>query len=156
VPKPGDEKYEELKNKTLEQIFNAIWVQGEAAEMGISVTPKEVAEELKKLKEKAFKTEQQYKEFLKEAHFTPADVNTRVEDQMIIEQLQTQVTEEAPIPSNSEIKTYYEAAKSTQYTTPESRDIRVIKNSNKTKVEAAKVALEKDDSTKSWEKVARK
>lgn len=156
VPKPGDKKYEELRDKAMEQALNSIWVQGEAAEMGISVTPKEVAEELKKLKEKAFKTEQQYKEFLKEAHFTQADVNTRVKDQMFIEQVQNQVTEEAPVPSKSEIKDYYEAAKSSQFTTPESRDIRVIKNKDKAKVEEAKTALEKDDSDKSWEKVAKK
>ena len=156
VPKPGDKKYEELRDKALEQALNAIWVRGEAAEMGFSVTPKEIAEELKKLKEKAFKTEQQYKEFLKEAHFTAADVNTRVENQMLIERIQNSVTEEAPIPSKGEIKDYYEAAKSSQFTTPESRDIRVVKNKDKAKVEAAKTALEKDDSIKSWETVAKK
>ena len=156
VPKPGDEKYEELKETALGEVLDSIWIQGQAEEMGISVTPKEVAEELKKLKEKAFKTEQQYKEFLKEAHFTEADVNTRVTIQVLSEQIQTQVTEEAPIPSNSEIKDYYEAAKSSQYTTPESRDIRVVKNSDKAKVEEAKAALEKDDSNKGWEKVAKK
>jgi parvulin-like peptidyl-prolyl isomerase len=156
VPKPGDKKYDELKETALGEVLDSIWIQGQAEEMGISVTPKEVAEELKKLKEKAFKTEQQYKEFLKEAHFTQADVDTRVTIQMLSEQIQTQVTEEAPIPSNSEIKDYYEAAKSSQYTTPESRDIRVIKNPDKAKVDAAKAALEKDDSNKSWEKVAKK
>jgi parvulin-like peptidyl-prolyl isomerase len=156
VPKPGDEKYEAEQEKAMGALIEAVWIQGLAEEEGISPTPKEVAEELKKLKEKAFKTEQQYKEFLKEAHFTQADVNTRVKLQMITTQIQTQVTEEAPIPSNSEIKDYYEAAKSTQYTTPESRDIRVIKNPDKAKVEEAKTALEKDHSIKSWEKVAKK
>jgi parvulin-like peptidyl-prolyl isomerase len=156
VPKPGDEKYEAEQEKALGNLLDSIWIQGQAEEMGISVTEKEIAEELKKLKEKAFKTEQQYKEFLKEAHFTQEDVNTRVTIQILSEQIQNQVTEEAPIPSNSEIKTYYEAAKSTQYTTPESRDIRVIKNPDKAKVEEAKTALEKDDSIKSWEKVAKK
>jgi parvulin-like peptidyl-prolyl isomerase len=156
VPKPGDEKYVAEQEKALGSLLDSIWIQGQAEEMGISVTPQEIAEELKKLKEKAFKTEQQYKEFLKEAHFTEADVNTRVTIQMLSEQIQKQVTEEAPIPSKSEIKNYYEAAKSSQYTTPESRDIRVIKNSDKAKVEEAKAALEKDDSIKSWETVAKK
>jgi len=156
VPKPGDDKYEAEQEKALGNLLDSIWIQGQAEEMGIAVTPKEIAEELKKLKEKAFKTEQQYKEFLKEAHFTQADVNTRVTIQMLSEQIQKQVTEEAPIPSKSEIEDYYEAAKSSQYTTPESRDIRVIKNPDKAKVEEAKTALEKDDSIKSWEAVAKK
>ena len=156
VPKPGDEKYEELKETALGEVLDSIWIQGQAEEMGIAVTPKEVLKELAKLKKQAFKTEKQYKEFLTEAHFTRADVLSRVKIQMLSTQIQEQITEEAPIPSSSEIKNYYEAAKAAQYTTPESRDIRVVKNKNKAKVEEAKAALEKDDSNKSWEKVAKK
>jgi parvulin-like peptidyl-prolyl isomerase len=156
VPKPGDKKYEELKETALGEIFDAISIQGQAAEMGISVTPKEIAKELEKLKKQAFKTEKQYEEFLKEAHYTTADVNERVTIQILSAQIQKQVTEEAPVPSKSEITDYYEAAKASQYTTPESRDIRVVKNKDKAKVEEAKKLLEKDDSVKSWAKVAKK
>lgn len=156
LPKPGEEKYEELKKKTLEELLNSIWIQGQAEEMGIAVTSKEVLKELAKLKKQAFKTEKQYQEFLKEAHFTRADVLERVKVQMLTTQIQEQVTEEAAQPSKGEIETYYEAAKSNQFTTPESRDIRVVKNKDKAKVEEAKAALEKDDSVKSWEKVAKK
>lgn len=156
VPKPGDEKYEELKKTAMEEVFDAIWIQGQAEEMGNSVTEAEIAKELEKLKKQAFKTEKQYREFLKEAHYTKADVIERVTLQMLSTQIQEQVTEESPVPSNSEIEDYYEAAKGSQYTTPESRDIRVIKNKDKAEVEAAKVALEKDDSNKSWEEVAKK
>lgn len=156
VPKPGDPKYEELKEQALgEFILDPIWIQGQAEEMGISVTPAEVSKELDKLKKQAFKTEKQYQEFLKEAHYTRADVLGRVKLQMLTTQIQEQVTEEAPVPSTDELETYYEAAKASQYTTPASRDIRVIKNSDRAKVEEAKAALEKDDSTKSWEKVAK-
>jgi parvulin-like peptidyl-prolyl isomerase len=155
VPKPGDAKYEEMKEKALGERIESVWIRGVAAEKGISVTKAEVAKELKKLKKRAFKTEKQYEEFLQESHFTEADVNDRVELQMLSEQVQKQVTEEAPVPSNGEIETYYEAAKASQFTTPESRDIRVIKNKDKAKVEEAKAALEKDDSIKSWEKVAK-
>ncbi len=156
VPKPGDKQYEELKEAALGEVLDAIWIQGEAEEMGISVTEKEIADELKKLKGQAFKTEKQYQEFLKEANFTEEDVDQRVKTQLLSEKIQTQVTEEAPVPSKSEIENYYEAAKTTQYTSPESRDIRVIKNKDKAKVEAAKTALEKDDSEKSWTKIAKK
>jgi parvulin-like peptidyl-prolyl isomerase len=155
VPKPGDEKYEELKKKTIEELLNSIWIQGQAEEMGISVTPQEITKELAKLKKQAFKTEKQYQEFLKQAHFTKADVLERVKVQMLTERIQAQITEGAPQPSKDEIETYYDAAKASQFTTPESRDIRVIKNKDKGKVEEAKAALEKDDSIKSWEKVAK-
>jgi parvulin-like peptidyl-prolyl isomerase len=156
IPKPGDEKYDELKEEALGEVLDAIWIQGQAEEMGISATKKEIADELEKLKKQAFKTEKQYEEFLKEAKFTQADVDQRVTIQVLSEKIQTQVTEGAAIPSKAELEDYYEAAKSSQYTTPESRDIRVIKNKDKAKVEEAKAALEKDDSDKSWEKVAKK
>jgi parvulin-like peptidyl-prolyl isomerase len=156
VPKPGDAKYDELKEKALAEKIEAVWIQGVAEEMGISVTEAEIAKELKKLKSQAFKTEKQYEEFLKESHFTQADVDDRVKLQMLSQKVQAQITEEAPVPSKSELENYYEAAKASQFTTPESRDIRVIKNKDKAKVEEAKAALEKDDSIKSWEKVAKK
>ncbi|HEY0390787.1 MAG TPA: peptidyl-prolyl cis-trans isomerase [Solirubrobacterales bacterium] len=156
VPKPGDKKYEELKEKALGEVFDAIWIQGQAAEMGIVVTKKEIAGELAKLKKQAFKTEKQYKEFLKEAHFSIADVNERVTIQILSAKIQEQITEEAPQPSKAEIESYYQTAKSSQYTTGETREIRVIKNKDKAKVEAAKKLLEKDDSVKSWAKVAKK
>jgi parvulin-like peptidyl-prolyl isomerase len=156
VPKPGDKKYEELQKTALEEIFDSIWIQGQAEEMGISVSPQEIAKELVKLKKQSFKSEKQYREFLQEAHYTKADVLERVKIQMLSTQIQEKVTEASPQPSKREIETYYEAAKSTQYTTPESRDIRVIKNKDQAKVEEAKAALEKDDSVKNWEKVAKK
>ena len=155
VPKPGDDKYEELKSKALGELLDAIWIQGQAEEMGFTVTPKELKDEFKKLKDQAFKTEKQYEEFLKESRYTQADVDTRVKIQILSTKIQESVTEGAPQPSNAEIEDYYEAAKSSQYTTPESREIRLVKNKDEAKVEAAKTALEKDDSIKSWEKVAK-
>jgi parvulin-like peptidyl-prolyl isomerase len=156
VPKPGDKKYEEVKEKALEEIFDSIWIQGQAAEMGITVSKKEIAAELAKLKKQSFKTEQQYKEFLKEAHFTLADVDERVTIQILSAKIQAQITENTPQPSKAEIENYYEAAKASQYTTGETREIRVIKNKDKAKVEEAKAKLEKDDSAKSWAEVAKK
>jgi parvulin-like peptidyl-prolyl isomerase len=156
VPKPGDKKYDELKETALEEVLDGIWIQGEAAEMGFSVTKSEVAKELEKLKKQAFKTEAQYQEFLKEAHYTTADVTERVKVQMLSKKIEDTITEGASQPSTAEIKNYYEAAKASQYTTPESREVRLVKNQDKAKVEAAKAELEKDDSVKSWEKVAKK
>jgi len=157
VPKPGDEKYDELKEAALGELFDAIWIQGQAEEMGFpAVTPAEVEKELKKLKSQAFKTEKQYQEFLKESHYTQEDINQRVKLQILSTKIQDQLKEEAPVPSSDEIEEYYEAAKSTQYTTPESRDIRIVVNKDKAKAEEAKAELEKDDSIENWEKVAKR
>jgi len=157
VPKPGDEQYEGLKKTALEELLQSIWLKGQAAEMGIEATPKEVAAELKKIKEQTFESsEKKFQEFLKESHFTKADVLDRVEIQVLSNQIQEQIREEASAPSSGEIQDYYDAAKSSQFTTPESRDIRLVVNKDESKVEEAKAALEKDDSVESWEKVAKK
>ncbi len=155
VPKPGDEKYDELKEAAFGELLESVWIQGLAEEMGISATPKEVAEELKKVETQQFKSKEQFQEFLKQSHFTPADVKERITIQILTKQIQEEIQGEASVPSSREIEEYYEAAKSSQYTTPESRDIRTIINKDKAKVEEAKAQLEKDDSVKSWEKVAK-
>lgn len=156
VPKPGDEQYEGLKETALGELLQSIWLQGQAAEMGIEVTPKEIDAELEKIKKQSFPSEKQYQEFLKESHFTKADVLDRVKIQILSNQIQEQIRAEASKPSSGEIQDYYDAAKATQFTTPESRDIRLVVNKDKSTVEEAQAALEKDDSVESWEKVAKK
>lgn len=156
TPKPGSAKYEELKETALNSVFESIWLQGQAEEWGISVTDQEVAKELKKLKKESFKSEKEYKEFLKESGYNKDDVNERVKLQILSQQLQEQLKEQVPQPTNSQVEGYYETAKSTQFTQPPTRTIRVVVNKKKPKVEEAQKALEKDDSAKNWKEVAKK
>jgi hypothetical protein len=79
-----------------------------------------------------------------------------VKTQLLSTRIQETISGEAPTPSSSEISDYYDAAKGAQYTTAESRDVRVVVNKDKAKIEAAKAALEKDDSPASWKEVAAK
>ena len=156
LPKPGSKKYDELKDAAMSEMLNAVWIKGEAEERGISVTEKQIADELDQIKEQNFKTERAYKKFLKESKFTKEDVDKRVELQILSTQLQEQITDEAPKPTDSQIRKYYEAEKGTQFTTPASRDIRVITNSKEAKVKQAKAALQKDNSKAAWKKAAAK
>jgi parvulin-like peptidyl-prolyl isomerase len=156
IPKPGDGKYDELKETALNGLFDQAWVEGLGAEMGISVTPKEVAAELTKLKKQNFKDEAAFNKFLKESHYTAEDVNDRVRLQVLSTKIQAQVTEGAPKPDKGEITAYYEEAKATQFTQKASRDVRLIVNKDAKKAEEAKGLLEKDHSAKSWKKVAKK
>lgn len=156
VPKPGDKKYEELRETALNGLFDQAWVEGLGDELGISVTPKEVAAELKKLKKQNFKTEAAFNKFLKESHYTTEDVNNRVRLQVLSTKIQAQVTEGAPKPGKGEIAAYYEEAKAAQFTQKASRDVRLIVNKDAKKAEEAKGLLEKDHSAKNWKKVAKK
>jgi foldase protein PrsA len=155
VPKPDAPEYDELKEAALGSLLDAIWLRGQAAEMDVSVTESEVAKEFKKLKEENFKTEAEYKKFLKDSNFTQADVDSRVELQLLSTEIQTQITDGVSEPSQSDIENYYEAAKPTQFTQPATRDIRLIVNKDKAKAEEALAVLKKDDSQASWKAVAK-
>ncbi len=156
LPKEGSKKYEELKTAAMTETLEQVWLRGEAEERGISVTPKQVSTELAQIKKENFKAPGSYQEFLKNSSFTPEDVERRVEVQVLSTQIQEAISTSAGPASKEEIEDYYDAEKASQFTTPASRDVRVIINTNKSEVEKAKEALEKDNSPANWNKVAAK
>jgi parvulin-like peptidyl-prolyl isomerase len=155
-PKEGSKKYEQLKVATMGELLSAVWLQGEAEEMGISVTEKQVEEELEQIKKTSFKTEKAFQEFLAKSHLTPEEVNEKVKLNVLGTKIQEQASAEAGPATSAEVSAYYEAEKATQFTTKPSRDVRVIVNKDKSEVEKAKEELEKDSSPASWKKVAAK
>jgi parvulin-like peptidyl-prolyl isomerase len=156
APKAGSKKAEELHKAAIGELLNSAWIFGEAEELGIKVTPKEVETELAKVKKESFKTEKAFQEFLKESHFTEEDVNERLELQILSTKIQEKITGEAPPPSEEELESYYEAEVAKQFTKPPTRDVRVVVNENKKEVEEAQKALEADNSAASWKKVTKK
>jgi SurA-like protein len=146
APKPGSKKAEELHKAAVGELLNAAWIFGEAEELGIELTKKEVETELAKVKKESFKTEKAFQEFLKEDHFTEEEVQKRIELQLISTKIQEKITKQAPPVSEAQAKEYYEAEKATQYTKKPTRDVRVIVNENKKEVEEAQKALEADNS----------
>jgi hypothetical protein len=88
VPKPGDSGYRKLQHAAIGQQLDESWIRGQAAEMGIGLRSRGVTRELAYLKKRAFKNGAQYRQFLREAHFTRRDVRDRVEVQMFSERIQ--------------------------------------------------------------------
>jgi foldase protein PrsA len=156
TPERGSDKFEELKEAALGEMLDQIWIEGQAEELDISVTDKQVEDELATIKKQNFGTDAAYEKFLKESKFTQEDVDARVRLQLLSTQIQEQVSADSPKPSSEEIAAYYEAEKEAQFTTKASRDIRLVINKDKSKVDAAKKALEEDNSPANWKKVATK
>jgi parvulin-like peptidyl-prolyl isomerase len=155
-PAPGSKKYEEMKEAVLRENLEGIWIRGEAEERGIKVTDKQVEEELAAIKKQSFPGKGQYQKFLKESKFTEADVNNIVEVKVLSSAIQEQVNSEAPAPSSSEVQAYYDEEKAAQFTEKESRDVRIVINKDKSKVEAAKKMLEADHSPAGWKKATKR
>lgn len=156
TPQPGEPKYEELKEAAIKELVEAVWLRGQAEELGVTVTEKEVATELATIKKQNFPTEGSYQKFLKESNFTQQEVNEILELQIFTKKIEEAAKAEAPEPTSAEIAAYYEAEKATKFTTKETRDVRVVINEDKSKVEAAQKELETDHSPASWKKVTAK
>ncbi len=155
-PKPGSKKYEELQEAAFQELLQLIWIRGQAEEEGVTATPKQIEQELAQIKKTNFPTPKSYKEFLEKTQFTQEDVNARVEQQILGTEIQEKAKGEAPVPTQEEIQAYYDQEKAKQFTTPASRDVRLIVNKDKAKVEAAAKILEADNSPKSWKEAAAK
>jgi len=156
APEVGSDKYKELQEAALGELLDQIWIEGEAEEIGLSVTDKQVEDELATIKKENFPSDQAYEKFLKESKFTQEDVLDRVRLQLLSSRIQEAINNGAPKPSSEEIEAYYEAEQKKQFTQKETRDVRLIINKDKGKVEAAKELLEKDSSPAAWKKAAAK
>jgi peptidyl-prolyl cis-trans isomerase C len=153
VPKPGSAQYEQLKSGAMNDLLDQVWIQGEAAEMGITTTPAEVASLLKQTISQNFKTPAEFAKFRQQSHFSPADIRTRIKLQILSNKIQQKVLQALPPVTNSQVSDYYTAAKS-QFEQPATRDIRLVLNKDQAKVNQAKALLDKDSSDASWTKVA--
>lgn len=156
TPGADSDHFDELKSAALSELLDRIWIQGEAEELNISVTDKEVRHELEAIKEQRFPDKGAYEKFLKDSKFTQDDVEAQARVKLISSKIRAAVIAQAPRPSDTQIQTYYEREKRTRFSTEVSRNIRLIANEDKAAVEAAKDALKKDSSPANWKKVAAK
>jgi parvulin-like peptidyl-prolyl isomerase len=156
APKAGSKKAEELHKASIEELLSKTWIFGEAEELGIEVTQKEVESELEKVKKESFKTEKAFQEFLKEQDLTEEEVNQLIELRIIQPKIQEKVSKEAPPVTEAEAEAKYKEEEATTYTKKPTRDVRVVVNENKKEVEEAQKALEADNSEASWKKVTKK
>jgi parvulin-like peptidyl-prolyl isomerase len=155
VPKPGSAQYDQLKEGAMNDLLDQVWIQGEAEDLGIEATPKEVASLLKQTIQQNFKTQAEFEKFRKQSHFTQEDIETRIKLQLLSNKIQQQVLGDVADVTSSEVTQYYDDARS-QFEQPATRDVRLVLNKDKAKVEQAKAALDQDSSDASWKTVAAK
>jgi hypothetical protein len=98
-PKPGEEGYEQAKSEALGGLITAIWLRGEGEAMGIVVSDREVAAELKKSGEA---------KNLREANFTRKTMYERVRGEMLVRKIEEALEKEAEKASAAEVRAYLE------------------------------------------------
>ena len=130
-------------------LIKSYWYQAEAHRLGIKVTDAEVQKAFQTAKNQQFKTNAGFQTFLNQSGFTAQDILFRFRFNEILKKLlakqQSNVTPAA-------IQAYYRAHPS-QFGSPQTRDIRIVRTNSEAQAKAAKAALA---SGLSWDAVAKK
>jgi foldase protein PrsA len=155
VPDPSNPQYEVFRDTTLDELILTRWIRGEAEDRGIEASEREIDRELERLKEQQFGGERGFQQFLEESGMTVDEARDRIELSIISQRIESSVVpQDVPI-EVSAIETFYEQNLDS-FRAPESRDVRVILNPDRSKIEQAQTLLERDDSPQSWERVAKR
>lgn len=83
APEPGDRGYERAKNIVVTDKLERSDIEGQAQEMGIVATTREVTLAVASVKRKNFKDHADYIAFLRESHYTRSDVFEAVKIQLL-------------------------------------------------------------------------
>jgi hypothetical protein len=91
IPRPNQNGYWKLKVAAMNNLLDKSWIQGQAAEMGISFTPQQIATELAEIRHENFKSKADYRKFLKASHLTQKDARDLIKLQMLSTAMHAQV-----------------------------------------------------------------
>jgi peptidyl-prolyl cis-trans isomerase C len=153
VPK-DDPQYQATVQQIMPQLVSIEIAKAYAQEHNITVSDKEVDQELAKLKEQVgdqarssgqdVSNQEAYEQALKQNNITEEQLREDIRENLPVQEVQERVTGEAE-PSDEEIQNYYEKNKEAQFTTPEQRCVRHIlfNKDQKEKAEDVKQQLEK-------------
>jgi parvulin-like peptidyl-prolyl isomerase len=134
VPK-DDPQYQATVQQIMPQLVSIEIAKAYAQEHDITVSDKEVDQELAKLKEQVgdqarssgqdVSNQEAYEQALKQNNITEDQLREDIRENLPVQEVQERVTGEAE-PSDEEIQNYYEKNKEAQFTTPEQRCVRHI------------------------------
>lgn len=91
-PGPEDRGYERLKREAMNVLLDMAWVRGQAAEMNIRVTRRQVARVRARVIRESFDSAAEYRRFLRSARYSPRDIWKLLEVQILAERIQRRVT----------------------------------------------------------------
>jgi len=132
-------------------LISSSWVLGEAESLGVKASDAEVKKEFEKIKSQQFPKPAEFQKFLATSGQTVSDLLLRVKLNLLSSKIQQKVAKEKGTVSQAEIAKYYKEH-SSQFGTPEKRDVRIVL----TKTEAQAMQAKKEvESGKSFASVAK-
>jgi foldase protein PrsA len=144
------QEYAALRDQALGQLILFNWLEGEAADRGISVSDDDVQKSFTEQKTRSFPKDADYQAFLKSSGQTEDDVLLRVRYDLLSSKIRDQVTKGDDRVTEKQITDYYEKSKA-RFVQPDRRDVLVVMTKTKAEANQAKAALA---SGRSWKSVA--
>jgi parvulin-like peptidyl-prolyl isomerase len=140
-PKAGTPEYAALKNQAVSFLVQRAQFDRKAEEFEVEVTDKQVADRLEEIKKQYFDGDQKkYEAQIKQQGLTEEQVRRDVRAQLVQEALFKKVTDQVKVDDKA-VEDYYAKNKS-QYTQPESREVRHILVSSKKLADDLRAQLE--------------
>jgi parvulin-like peptidyl-prolyl isomerase len=129
-PKPGSTEYQGLRAQIVQNLVQRAQLDQQAPKLKVSVTDKQVEDQLKSLKKQYFGgSEKRYQAELKKQCVGDAQVRDDVRASLLSEGIKKKLTAGASV-SPSEVRSYYDAHRQV-YTTPQTRVVSHILVKNK-------------------------
>ncbi len=141
--------FSSLSNQVMDFLIRAYWYQAQAAKANIKETDAEVQKAFQSAKQQQFPTPAAFQTFLSQSGQTLQDILFRVRVNEIYKKL---LAKHQASVSPATIASYYHAHL-TQFGTPETRNIRIVRTKTQAAANQAKKALQKGSS---WTTVAKK
>jgi parvulin-like peptidyl-prolyl isomerase len=124
-PAAGSQEFQTLRNQAVQFLVQREQFEQEASDMDVDVTDKQIDARLEQILKQYFGGDKKkYEKQLKEQGLSEKQVRNDIRAQIISEKIFEQVTKDVKV-TDADIAAYYEKNK-TQYSQPESRDVRHI------------------------------
>jgi parvulin-like peptidyl-prolyl isomerase len=132
-----------LVTEVLTYLIQSVWMQGEATDRGVAVTPAQVATSFQQERKAAtppLTTVAELNSFLAKSGETVADLKWRTDITLLASKIEAKVQAATPAVTSTQIAAYYRAHRA-QYVTPVTRNLHLVVTSTLVAANAAKAAL---------------
>ena len=141
--------FTQLSGEVMAFLIEGYWYQGDAHKLGVNVTNAQVNKELAKAKKAQFPTAADFTNYLKSSGYTEQDILFQIRVNLAYSKLLKRYEK----PVNAAAISAYFKKHSSEFGTPETRDIHLVRTKTKADAQAALNAL---NSGQSWNTVASK
>lgn len=154
APKPDEAQFAEIEEAAINDLLDQAWLTGEASELGATATEREVQNEFQTIRQDQFPGDAAFKKFLEDSAFTEEEVLDRVKLQVLSRKIEEQINGSVTEVPEDDLKQFYEDSKE-NFTTPETRDIRLVVTDNQAEADKVEAALAKSDEVKDFARLAK-